>query len=566
MKVEPPRRDNSDNNIGNNPPGQGVKEAKVKPIGGLNLRSTPSSSGERLAVVPHNTVIKVLAEENGWVKTTYAGTTGWLASEYLTFLNSSSNNSKDSSNNNSSPPKSPAKTKAKVNPTGGLNLRSTPSSSGEKLTTVPHNTVIEVLAEENGWVKTSYEGSTGWLSGDYLTYLETEEPPVSGVVTANGLNLRSTPSSSGEVIETIPKNTTIKILQEQGEWYKVEFDSQTGWVAKAYVQLQEEGTKGKAEEETEQKSGDSKEETSRGTLPPEENLPPYIEDPTVDLTINGKVYILGGEGVISTKAQSIIEGKTLSKYKENNRQFPPLPPKLKDDNPPSRGDGPEIPSIPEPPSYDPDSEAWVDPFAEVPRDSLQGKVIILDPGHGGPDSGAVGYSGTYEKNYTLAIGLALRDILIEAGAEVIMTRDGDYSPAANFTELEDLKARVAKANAYPEADLFISIHNDAFTNPDPEGTSVFYSSAHPKVHESMHLASSLKNALVPLLGTKDRGVKAANFYVIRHTTIPSALVEVAFISNPIEEQRLQNPTFQHNVAVGIYHGIYKYFNTPVPRP
>ncbi len=559
MKVEPPRKKNPNNNSGNNSSNQNTKEAKINPAGGLNLRSSPSSSGERLAIIPQDTVIKVVAEENGWVKTTYEGVTGWLSGNYLTFITNS--------NNNSPKPVTPVIKEAKINPTGGLNLRSTPSSSGEKLATVPHDTIIQILAEDNGWVKTTYNGATGWLSANYLTYLEIEKPPISGVVTANSLNLRSTPSSTGEKLNTIAKDTNLVILEEETGWYKVEYDSQTGWVASDYVRLLEE-------------EAGEKEEPAEPQIPEEPEVPEVPEEPeknetpSIDLSVNGKVYILGGTGVISSNAQSIIAGQALSKYKENNREFPPLPSEIKKEEPPSRGDGPEIPlptdpenpspTQPETPIYDPEQEIWIDPFIEVPYDALIGKTIMIDPGHGGPDSGAVGPSKTYEKNNTLAIALALQTILEEAGADVIMTRTGDYSPAATYTELEDLKARVALANG-SIADLFISIHNDGFTNPETQGSSVFYSSGNPKVNESLHLASSIRSSLIPLLETRDRGVKAANFYVIRNTTIPSALVEVAFISNPYEEARLQNPTFQHNAAVGIFHGIFKYFNTPIPK-
>ncbi|MPL82090.1 Germination-specific N-acetylmuramoyl-L-alanine amidase [bioreactor metagenome] len=147
-----------------------------------------------------------------------------------------------------------------------------------------------------------------------------------------------------------------------------------------------------------------------------------------------------------------------------------------------------------------------------------------------------------------------------------MTREDDSSPctASKYTELEDLKARVALANSC-NADLFISIHNDAFTNPAVNGTTVFYSAANPKNVESLHLAGSIRTSVIDIIKTTDRGVKPGNLYVLNNTKIPAILLEIAFISNPYEEARLQNQTFRENAAAGIFRGIYAYFTTPIPK-
>lgn len=192
---------------------------------------------------------------------------------------------------------------------------------------------------------------------------------------------------------------------------------------------------------------------------------------------------------------------------------------------------------------------------EVESARLSGKVICLDPGHGGSDPGAVGLSGTVEKDNTLAVALLLRDKLEKNGAKVVMTRDSDRDVAfANASADEELGTRVDIAND-ANADVFISIHNDSFTSPTAAGTTTF----HYGDAESIKLATFVQKALVDGLGTKDRGARYASFYVIRYTNMPAILVETAFISNPEEEVLLSSCDGRTNAADSIFQGIVKYF-------
>jgi len=189
---------------------------------------------------------------------------------------------------------------------------------------------------------------------------------------------------------------------------------------------------------------------------------------------------------------------------------------------------------------------------------LAGVAIVVDPGHGGPDTGAIGSTETREKNNNLAIGLKLAGLLRSAGAQVIMTRSTDVTPAVGtYSELSDLQARVKIANDQ-NADLYISLHNDAFSNPDVGGITTYYSSASPVAAQSKDLATSIQSELVKSIALTSRGVKDANFYVIKNTKMPAVLVEVGFISNPTEEQLLQSPEFQSKAALGVYQGILRF--------
>lgn len=197
------------------------------------------------------------------------------------------------------------------------------------------------------------------------------------------------------------------------------------------------------------------------------------------------------------------------------------------------------------------------PTAAEPIEStrLLGKTVCLDPGHGGSDPGAVGPTGTQEKDNTLAISLLLRDRLEKNGATVVMTRDADKDAAyPDATADEELGARVDIANE-SGADIFVSIHNDAFTNSAAAGTTTF----HYGDNEAVRLAGQVQKCLVDELGTRDRGSRFASFYVIRYTDMPAILVEIAFISNPEEELLLASVDGRYKAAESIFQGVVKYF-------
>ena len=225
-------------------------------------------------------------------------------------------------------------------------------------------------------------------------------------------------------------------------------------------------------------------------------------------------------------------------------------------------------------------------------------LVAIDPGHGGEDTGAIGPRGTREKDIVLAIGKYLRDqVNAQPNMRAYMTRDADF--------FVPLQVRVQKARRV-KADIFVSIHADAFTNPSARGTTVFTlsnkgaSSAAAKwlanrenqadmiggvdfgVHDrstasvlldmstSQQIQDSLKighqvlNSLAKINGVHSRRVEQAGFAVLRSPDIPSILVETAFISNPQEEQFLRSKSNQKALAQGILRGLQDYLATNPP--
>jgi N-acetylmuramoyl-L-alanine amidase len=187
---------------------------------------------------------------------------------------------------------------------------------------------------------------------------------------------------------------------------------------------------------------------------------------------------------------------------------------------------------------------------------LKDKVIVLDPGHGGTDPGAIGLSGLTEKAVNLAVSLQVKALLDKAGAKVIMTHQDDrdvFGP--NASDVDELKARATIANV-KKADIFVSIHSNAAISREAEGTTTYY---YPKSRYDSLLARNLQAGMLQTAGLKDKGFLTANFYVIKRTIMPAALVELAFLSNPNEERLLANPQFQQKLAEGIVRGMDRFF-------
>ncbi|MDO6658371.1 N-acetylmuramoyl-L-alanine amidase CwlD [Anaerobacillus sp. 1_MG-2023] len=199
---------------------------------------------------------------------------------------------------------------------------------------------------------------------------------------------------------------------------------------------------------------------------------------------------------------------------------------------------------------------------------LSGQVIVIDPGHGGADGGAVG-DNVVEKDIALTISLKLRDYLQEAGALVIMTRETDTDLAADGTKglsnrkAEDLIKRVELINEGSN-DLFVSIHLNAIPSSKWSGAQTFYN---PVNDESQAISRFIQAEIKRNLENTNRLAKNMDsVYLLREAEIPGALVEVGFLSNPTERELLNTETYQNKVAASIYQGIIRYTtNEPVPE-
>jgi N-acetylmuramoyl-L-alanine amidase len=241
------------------------------------------------------------------------------------------------------------------------------------------------------------------------------------------------------------------------------------------------------------------------------------------------------------------------------------------------------------------------PVAEAKRPGPRRVTIALDPGHGGEDPGAIGRRGTYEKHVALAIGKRLKSVLDgQPGMRAMLTRDDDY--------YVPLAQRVQKARRV-QADLFVSIHADAFREPTARGSSVFALSEHgatsaaarwlaqkensadliggvnldakdpvvartlldlsqaAQINDSLKAARHMLRELREVNALHRGAVEQAGFAVLKAPDIPSILVETAFISNPDEELKLRSERHQQKFAESMADGIKRYFaqNPPLAQ-
>lgn len=185
----------------------------------------------------------------------------------------------------------------------------------------------------------------------------------------------------------------------------------------------------------------------------------------------------------------------------------------------------------------------------VPRDRFK---VVIDPGHGGPDPGAVGIGGLRETDVVLDVSLQLARLLQARGVEVLMTRTSEIDV--------DLPPRVSLANS-SGADAFVSIHANALSmaRPDVNGIESFYFAGGSNGDRSRQLADALQQQmLAAAAGSPDRGVRAGRFFVIRRTTMPSTLVEMGFVTGRLDASRLRDPDFRRRMAEALATGILTY--------
>lgn len=205
--------------------------------------------------------------------------------------------------------------------------------------------------------------------------------------------------------------------------------------------------------------------------------------------------------------------------------------------------------------------------------AVANRLIVVDPGHGGIDPGAVGPGGVKEKDVALAIGTKLTRYLGGAGAAVIMTREADVdlsdpgSGSLLEKKREDLARRVAYANER-QAELYLSIHVNSFPSSRWWGAQTFYLRGS---ETGKALAQMIQEELVRVIGNDNRRkVKPEIYYVIQNAQMTSVIIEVGFISNPKEEALMADPIYQEKLAQAIYAGVVRYCgqvaNTRVQSP
>jgi len=315
----------------------------------------------------------------------------------------------------------------------------------------------------------------------------------------NNLNVRSGPGTDYDQVTQVHKGETYPILEEEGEWVKIELDDLTGWIITDYITVE----------------GDESEEGIE-----EERQETTLESVTIQ--VDG-THMRDGASTEFDIVAFLEEGQEFDVLSETDNWL-------------ELSDGETIGFV------------WKDHLKPRSKTdySLSDKTIVIDAGHGGRDVGAIGENGSFEKDITYLTASELKRELTTLGANVVVTRQGD--------EFVPLESRSTLANAV-ETDAFLSIHYNSFPEvPSVTGIETFYYHEH-----SQPLAQSLHEGIIRETDEPDRSVSKEDFFVTRQTFKPGVLLELGFLSNEENNALLHTTGYQKKLVTGIVHGLQEYF-------
>ncbi|GGJ64007.1 N-acetylmuramoyl-L-alanine amidase [Anoxybacillus voinovskiensis] len=476
-----------------------------------NVRQSPSTSAKVLTQLKKGTVLKAIAisaDAKGakWYKVVLANNkTGWV---HETVVKASTNTSSSSDSTTSS---------KKTVITNMATLYSAPSLSATVVGSVQRNDQVTVLdtAIDSlfNWVKVSTSsGTVGWLPQFELNYTV----PKYVYAKNTAVPLQSNPTWVDEPIQMLNINDRLLSLYSEDEWLYVETPAGVrGWVLEENV---------------------SPLAVNSLTAPTMENSGEerYLEWKKTN-NFNVSYTVLSGNRLKITGAFSYADIPTFSIDGIQSIE---------------QTDASVIVTFS--PGYTFTIRNYSDRLSiKIVETGLKGKKIIVDAGHGGHDTGAIGPTGLKEKEITLNTALLLKEELEKAGAIVTLTRSTDV-----FLELFE---RTAIANN-SDYDAFISIHADSYSKTSTGTTTYYNVTTNFNGPKSKTLAQYVQQSLVAQLKTPNRGYKEQAFYVNRKNELPSILVELAYVSNPNEEALLKTKAFLQKAAVGIRQGLEQYFN------
>ncbi|MCA1057927.1 SH3 domain-containing protein [Rossellomorea aquimaris] len=470
---------------------------------GLRVRKGPSTSDGIVTVLQNGDTVTVTDKEGDWLLIESGSTRGWVHHDFISETNST--------------PSKKSVNKQGIITDDALNVRNSPSLQSSVLGVLNKGDAVEVTGSVSGWYEIKFGNDKAWISESYLEFSsgggtsseKAEETSTSenltGIITVHGLNVRDDTSLNGRIVGKVSKGERYTLLKEKNNWYQIKLSNgNKGWVAGWYVQ---------------------KTVTAAAH-----------EDNTSDENIT---ILYNGTNVrsdASTSANVLLRATSGDSF----------PVKSKD------GDWYEV-RLPDGSSGF--VAGWVVSIRSAAGENttprkrsggLQDKVIVIDPGHGGRDSGTTGASGTLEKLLTMKTGELLAEKLKSAGAKVILTRKTD--------EYLSLPSRVSLSHYY-QADAFISIHFDSIMDSSIAGHTTYYYQ-----NQQKDLADDIHGSLSDRLPTMDRGVRIGDYHVIRENNRPAVLLELGFLSNPTEEANVNTQYFQDLAATAIYHGLGDYFS------
>ncbi|WP_077358865.1 N-acetylmuramoyl-L-alanine amidase [Virgibacillus halodenitrificans] len=329
------------------------------------------------------------------------------------------------------------------------------------------------------------------------------------------LNVRSEPSSSGKVIGQLVEGNKVEIFQKKHGWAQTYYAGEEAWIAAHYlIPVSGKSQQAKTDRSNEQVTITASNVNIRSG--PGEN------HPVIASTDSGNTY-----NIVKTSGDwhniELTNGNTgwVASWLTNNGT----------NNNAAGQSKKQTNSVKN---------------TKKANGTLNGYTIVVDPGHGGKDPGAIGLGGIYEKDLISPTAEAVAGQLRSAGANVIMTRSGDY--------FVTLGKRVAISNSY-DTDAFVSLHYNTFPMLSINGTSTYYYS-----DKDAGLATKVQSAMASTVPLASRGSLQANYKVLRENRAPSILMELGFITNPNDLAHIKTADYQNNVGQAITTGLQNYFS------
>ena len=379
-----------------------------------------------------------------------------------------------------------------------LRVRTAPSTQAKIIGYLQRGQTVQVTDRNGKWLKVKQNTQTGWVASDYLVPVSSNAtnpvPPAiqtkTGTVAVDSLNVRAEPSLQANVIQKLTYGQEVRIVGETTDWYQININgAATGWVYRTYImtasysiQVLEDGTNVRTAPSL---TADVRKVANKG-----EQFHVLAKEGTWY-----KIELPGGtSGYIAEWVVSVVRNQA------NNGT----------------------------------------------NGTIEKKIIVIDPGHGGKDSGTIGSDGTMEKTLTLNTALRLQQELENTGAVVYLTRTGD-----TYLTLQE-RVRIAHQS---HADAFISIHYDSSPTL-ASGMTVYYYDQQSDYPLALSLDPFFSNGLsIPY-----RGVRFGDFHVVRETTTPSVLLELGYVNNPTELTIIRSDAYQQQVVTAIINGLQRYFS------
>ncbi len=372
-----------------------------------------------------------------------------------------------------------------------INIRTSPTTGSKQVGQLAPGAKVAYIDTYHSWHIINFMGSEYYIAS-WLTDIEYKESEKIYFL-YDSINIRSSASLSSKVVGQGKKDDSFDVAGEENGWYKIRLnDKSYGYVAAWLVT-----------HDTHNLNGDK-----------------IIYKKTTD-----SLNLRTGPSAEYKKIITLDKGETVRVVKSENGWDKLISQK----------------------GY----LGWCNSYYLKEVLPLAGKVILLDPGHGGYDPGSISFSGKFEKYVNLEVAYILKEELNKAGASVYMTRTND----TYITNKE--RGRLADKLG---ADILLSIHHNSLNNSNYFGLSTYYNTINYKDKSyGYNLAEAIYLNATTINGVYRDGILDRNYEVLRETNTPAALIEIGFMSNPTEEMNIHNISFQNTIAEKIKDGIIDYF-------